>query len=154
MEAIRTRCSRTRFPAVIEKFWALRNYALFHNRLWDVCENDPYTRHTANAAKSDETGQKVSQFPISINSVSSNGYSHCYLRHALSIAPTTWLYRPKFLHYYRKAHRAKRVIWSLKLGMVPRGPPFGSKPNSFIMAVIERSTGMIGDCCLMTCVQM
>ena len=27
-------------------------------------------------------------------------------------------------------------------------------PNSCIIAVIERSTGITGDCCLMTCVQI
>ena len=28
------------FPAVIEKFWALRNYLLLHKELRGVCEND------------------------------------------------------------------------------------------------------------------
>ena len=41
-----------RFPAVIVKFLAVRNYALPHKELWGVCENDPSTRHGESAAPS------------------------------------------------------------------------------------------------------
>ena len=61
------------------------------------------TRHTENAAKSDETGQKVSQFLISLNIVSSNGYSDYYLRHASRLVLASGAYRPKFRDYYREA---------------------------------------------------
>ena len=50
-----------------------------------------------------ETGQKVSQFLISLNIVSSNGYSDYYLRHASRLVLASGAYRPKFRDYYREA---------------------------------------------------
>jgi len=45
----------------------------------------------------------VSRFLISLNIVSSNGYSDFYLRHTSSIVLATVSYRPKFLQSYREA---------------------------------------------------
>jgi hypothetical protein len=41
-----------RFPAVMEKYLALRNDALLYNGLQGVCENDSFTRHREHAAHS------------------------------------------------------------------------------------------------------
>jgi integrase len=45
----------------------------------------------------------VSHFLISLNIVSSNGYSDFYLRHAASLILVNLSYRPKFLQNYREA---------------------------------------------------
>ena len=52
----------------------------------------------------DSTTQKVSQFLISLNIVSSNGYSDDDLRHASRLVLASGAYRPKFRDYYREAN--------------------------------------------------
>ena len=46
----------------------------------------------------------MSQFFISLNIVSSNGYSDYYLRHASRLVLASGAYRPKFRDYYREAY--------------------------------------------------
>ena len=52
-----------------------------------------------------------------------------------------------------KWQAANRMICSLNARLVPSLPPDTFSPNSCIMAVMERSTGITGDCCLITWVQ-
>lgn len=82
----------------------------------------------------------MSQFLISLNIVSSNGYSDYYLRHASRLVLASGAYRPKFRDYYREgapfngirdcSQRELRVDSGVRgtQHASRRGTPWGVKP--------------------------